>query len=76
MVPALLPLHLVLIVAAAFLVGVRAFRETQPGGTAEDEDSAQLHRFAKFAGIGLVLLMIAVIFGLDLGFVHMERVIQ
>ena len=76
MSPALLPLHLALIVAAAFLIGVRAFRETQPKDAAGDEDRAQLHRLAKFAGVGIVLLMITMIIGLDLGFFRVEKVMQ
>ena len=76
MSPVLLPLHLALIVAAAFLIGVRAFRETQPKDAAGDADGAQLHRLAKFAGVGIVLLMIAVIIGLDLGFFRVAKVMQ
>jgi hypothetical protein len=69
--------HILLVIAAAFLIGVRAYGETQPkGGAAADQDSAQLLRFARVASVGLVLLTLAVVIGLDLGFVHVAKVIQ
>ena len=70
------PLHILLVLAAAFFAGARAFRETRPKGTAEDADTAQLQRFAKFAGIGLVLLTIALIVGLNLNMFHAAKAIQ
>ena len=69
--------HILLVLAAAFLVGVRAYGETQPKGAAPaDQDSAQPLRFAKFASVGLVLLTLAVVIGLDLGLFHTAKAIQ
>jgi quinol-cytochrome oxidoreductase complex cytochrome b subunit len=69
--------HIALVIAAAFLIGVRAYGETQPKGAVEaDEDKVQLLRFAKVASVGLVLLTLAVVIGLDLGFARVAKVLQ
>ena len=68
--------HILLLLAAAFLVGLRIFRETQPKGAAEDEQTLQLQRFAKAASIGLVVLLIAVIVGFNFGMFDTAKVIQ
>jgi hypothetical protein len=67
--------HILLLLAAAFLVGLRVFRETQPKG-ADDEQTLQLQRFAKVASIGLVVLLIAVIVGYNLNTFHTAKAIQ
>jgi hypothetical protein len=69
-------LHVLLVAAAAFLIGARLFRETQPKAAAEDEDVRQLQRFASIAAIGIVILMLAVLVGLDLGVFRVARIIQ
>ena len=68
--------HVLLLLAAAFLVGLRIFRETRPKGAVEDEQTLQLQRFAKAASIGLVVLLVAVIVGLNLGTFHTAKVVQ
>jgi len=68
--------HILLLLAAAFLVGLRIFRETQPKGAVEDEQTLQLQRFANAASIGLVGLLIAVIVGFNLGMFDTAKVIQ
>ena len=68
--------HILLLLAAAFLVGLRIFRETRPKGAVEDEQAVQLQRFAKAASIGLVMVLIAVIVGFNLGMFHTARVFQ
>ena len=73
---AITPMHVLLVLVAAFFMGVRAFRETRPKGAAEDEDSAQMQRVAKAVTIGLVVLMIALVIGLNLRMVHVVKVIQ
>lgn len=68
--------HIVLLLAAAFLVGLRIYRETRPKDVVEDEQAQQLNRFARAASIGLVVLLIAVIVGLNLRMFHAAKVIQ
>jgi hypothetical protein len=68
--------HILLLLAAAFLVGLRIFRETQPKGRVEDEQAQQLSRFAKAASIALAVLVIAVIVGLNLRMFHAVKVMQ
>ena len=68
--------HILLLLAAALLVGLRIFRETQPKGAVEDEQTLQFQRFAKAASIGLVVLLIAVIVGFNLGMFDTAKVIQ
>jgi hypothetical protein len=69
-------LHLLLVIAGGFLLGLRVFRETQPKGVEETDDVRQLQRFATVAGVGLFLLIAALILGLDLGFFHTAKAIQ
>ena len=73
---ALLPLHLLLIVGGAFLVGMRVFRATQPHGAAPDEDSLQLQRLATAASWGLFLLLLALVVAADLGMVRVAGMIR
>jgi hypothetical protein len=73
--PAFVLVHLALVVGAAFLIGVRAFGDVHPAATA-DEDTAQLHRLAKSVSIGLVVMMVLVVVGLDLGLFRIASAIQ
>ena len=68
--------HILLLLGAAFLVGLRIYAETRPKDAVEDEQAIQLQRFAKAASIGLVVLLIAVIVGLNLGTFHTAKAIQ
>ena len=65
--------HVLFVLTGAFLVGLRAYRATQPARTTGDEDSRQLFRFAAAASFGLFLLMLAVVAALDLRLFHMTR---
>jgi len=68
--------HILLLLAAAFLVGLRIYRETQPKGVVEDEQTQQISRFAKVTSVALVALLIAVIVGLNLRMFHVVKVMQ
>jgi hypothetical protein len=68
--------HILLVLAGAFLVGVRAYAETHPRSAETDENTAQLLKLAKVASAGFVLLMLAVVVGLDLGTFRVAKVIQ
>jgi hypothetical protein len=68
--------HILLLLTAAVLVGLRIFRETRPKGAVEDEQAAQLQRLAKAASIGLVMLLIAVIVGFNVGMFHTAKAFQ
>lgn len=68
--------HILLVLAGAFLVGVRAYGDTHPRAAEGDGDSAQLMRFAKFASVGLVLVVILVIVGLDFSTFRAAKVVQ
>jgi hypothetical protein len=74
--PLVLALHVLLVVAAAFLIGVRAFRETHPKSASEDADSSQLHRLASSVSVGLVLILLGVLVVIDFGFFRVAKVIQ
>jgi hypothetical protein len=65
--------HLLLLLIGAFLVGLRAYRATQPARTTGDVGSRQLFRFVSAASFGLFLLMLAVVAALDLRLFHMTR---
>ena len=65
--------RILLVLAGAFLVGLRAYRATQPARTTGDEGSRQLFRFASAASFGLFLLMLALVAALDLRLFHMTR---
>jgi quinol-cytochrome oxidoreductase complex cytochrome b subunit len=68
--------HILLVIAGAFLIGVRAYAETHPKSIGADADSQQLMRLAKYASVALVLVMVLVVVGLDLGMVHTARAVQ
>jgi len=68
--------HILLVLAGAFLVGVRAYADVHPGAAQGDTDSAQLLRLAKFASVGLVLVMVLIVIGFDLGTFRVAKVIQ
>lgn len=68
--------HILLVLAGAFLIGVRAYADTHPQSAASDEDSQQLLRLARYASAGLVLLMVLVVAGLDLGIARTAKAVQ
>jgi len=68
--------HILLVLAGAFLIGVRAYGDAHPQAAEGDGDSAQLFKLAKFASVGVVLIMILVIIGLDFGMFRTAKVIQ
>ena len=65
--------RVLLVLTGAFLVGIRAYRATQPARTTGDKDSRQLFRIASAASFGLFLLMLAVVAALDLRLFHLTR---
>jgi hypothetical protein len=64
-------LHVLFVVAGAFAIGVRMHGATQPPA-AGDEDSRQLQRVASAASLGLFIIMLVVIAGLDLNLFHVS----
>ena len=74
MSPAFVALHIALVIAAAFLVGVRAYREIHPQAI-ESDDSKQLHKLARSASIGLVALLVAALVALDLSLIGVARML-
>jgi hypothetical protein len=68
--------HILLLLAAAFLVGLRIYRETRPKDAVEDEQTQQLNRLAKAASIGFVVILVTVIVGMNLRMFHAVKVIQ
>ena len=65
--------HFLLVLIGSFLIGLRAYRATQPARETGDEDTRQLFRLASAASFGLFLLMLAMIAALDLRFFHTAR---
>ena len=72
----LIGLHVLLLVAGAFLVGMRVFRETHPRVGSGDEDSIQARRVATAASIVLFLLMVLLIVQADLGIFSVAKAIR
>ena len=69
-------LHLLVVVAAAFLLGVRAYGETHPNAAQGDEDSLQLRSLGRSASTVFLLVMLAAITAIDFGFVDLAKVVR
>lgn len=62
MSPAVVAIHILLVLVAAFLLGMRFHGQTQP----DDADARQLRRITTYASIGMFVLLVALVVGLDL----------
>ena len=57
-------IHVLLVLVGAFLLGLRIHGETQP--RSDDADAEQLRRITTYASIGMFVLLVALVIGLDL----------
>ena len=64
--PAVAAIHILLVLVGAFLLGTRIYGETQPRSAADDADARQLRRITTYASIGMFVLVVALVIGLDL----------
>lgn len=74
--PIIIAIHLLLVIVAAFFVGTRVYRQTRPASTELDADQLQLQRLTTAISIGMFLLFLALVVGLDLGLVRVAKVMQ
>jgi hypothetical protein len=65
---AVVAIHILLVLAGAFLLGARIHGETQP--RSDDADARQLRRITTYASIGMFVLLVALVVGLDLMVFH------
>jgi hypothetical protein len=74
--PFIIAVHLLLVVVAAFFVGMQFYRQTRPTNTEIDADHHQLQRLRTAISIGMFLLLLALVAGLDLGLGRVAKVIR
>ena len=72
----IIAVHVLLLVAGAFLVGLRLFRETHPRVGRGGDDSVQARRVATAATIALFLIIVLLIAQADLGMFHTARMMR
>jgi hypothetical protein len=70
MSPAVVAIHILLVLVGAFLLGTRIYGETQPRSAADDADARQLRRITTYASVGMFVLLVALVVGLDLMVFH------
>jgi len=75
MSPAVVAIHILLVLVGAFLLGTRIYGETEPRG-AEDADARQLRRITTYASIGMFVLLVALVVGLDLMVFHVVGAVK
>lgn len=68
-------IHVLLVVVAAFLVGARIHRETHPASVDPSPEQQQLQRLTTTVSIGMFVLLIALVIGLDLGLLRVARIV-
>jgi hypothetical protein len=76
MSPQLFTIVFAFVCVAAFLVGLRVFRSTEPVSGASVEQARRFGRLLMMASVGMLLFLIAVIVHGDLGVVRAARAIQ
>ena len=76
MSPAVAAIHILLVLAGAFLLGTRIYGETQPRGAADDADARQLRRIKTYASIVMFVLLVALVVGLDLTVFRVAGVVK